>query len=352
MRRTALYERHIALGAKIVPFSGWEMPLHYPRGILHEHHAVRNAAGLFDVSHMGRIAIDGPAAEAFVDTLSTNRIAGRPDLSATYTVWTNEQGGSVDDLIVYKQDANHFFVIANASNRDKDLAHLQQHAKHFNVSIRDCFANEGILALQGPLAMQLAKTAIPEIYSLASALTPHHFLVTQDLILSGTGYTGSGGCEIFAPTSRIIALWDQLLKAGAEPTGLGARDTLRLEMGYALYGHELSDSIAPIESIAAWTVKWDRDFLGKMALQKLEPKKRHAYGVALQDKGIAREGYLVFKGNRQIGSVTSGGFAPSLNKAIALILVEESLSAGDQLEIQIRNQRAQATVMQLPFFHS
>lgn len=343
--RTALYERHVALGAKIVPFAGWEMPLHYPRGILHEHHAVRNAAGLFDVSHMGRISIDGPDAEAFLEYLSTNRVAGKSNLSTTYTVWANEQGGSVDDLIVYKQDPNHFFVIANASNREKDLAHLKQHSQRFHVSIRDCYREEGILALQGPLAMPLIKNLIPE----ASALTPHHFLMAQDLILSGTGYTGSGGCEIFAPTSRIHTLWDQLLDNGAEPTGLGARDTLRLEMGYALYGHELSESISPTESIAAWTVKWDKDFLGKKAMEKLEPGKRRAYGVGLHEKGIAREGYPVWKGDRQIGSVTSGGFAPSLNQAIALILVEDHLSEGDIVSIQIRNQRAEAKVMPLPF---
>ncbi|MCE5316362.1 MAG: glycine cleavage system aminomethyltransferase GcvT [Parachlamydia sp.] len=345
--RTALYDKHIALGAKIVPFAGWEMPLHYPRGILHEHHAVRNAAGLFDVSHMGRIAIVGPDAEALLDYLSTNRIAGKPNLSTTYTVWANEQGGSVDDLIVYKQDEAHFFVIANASNREKDLAHLKRNSQCFNVSIQDCYHNEGILALQGPFAMQLAKTLIPE----ASSLTPHHFLMAQDLILSGTGYTGSGGCEIFAPTSRILSLWDQLLEAGAEPTGLGARDTLRLEMGYALYGHELSESIAPTESIATWTVKWDKDFLGKTSLEKLEQSssKRHPYSIVLLEKGIAREGYSVWKEDQQIGSVTSGGFAPSLNKAIALILVQDTLSIGNKIRIQIRDTSAEAEVVHLPF---
>lgn len=343
--RTPLFERHVSLGAKIVPFAGWEMPLHYPLGILHEHHAVRHAAGLFDVSHMGRIAIDGPDAEAFLDYLSTNRIAGKPDLSTTYTVWANEQGGSVDDLIVYKQDYNHFFVIANACNREKDLAHLKLYSQRFNVYIRACYQSEGILALQGPSAVQLAKTVIPE----AASLTQHRFLITGDLILSGTGYTGSGGCEIFAPASRIRTLWDQLLNAGAEPTGLGARDTLRLEMGYALYGHELSESISPTESIASWTVKWDKEFLGKTALQTLEPKKRHAFGVVLLEKGIAREGHPVWNGDRQIGIVTSGGFAPSLNKAIALILVEDRLLAGDKVEIQIRDQRAGATVVPLPF---
>lgn len=348
--RTALYDRHVALGAKLVPFSGWEMPIHYAQGILHEHHAVRLAAGVFDVSHMGRIAIEGQDAEALLDFLSTNRIAGKPDLSATYTVWANEQGRSVDDLIVYKQDPTHFFVIANASNREKDLAHLKKAAERFHVTVRDCYREEGILALQGPMAMGLAAGLIPE----AASLTPHHFLTAtyqeKPLILSGTGYTGSGGCEFFGSTELIVSLWDQLLEAGAEPTGLGARDTLRLEMGYALYGHELSESIAPSESIAAWTVKWEKsDFLGKTALEKLEPTKRHAYGIILIDKGIAREGYPVWSNEKQIGSVTSGTFSPSLNRAIALILVQKPLAMGDRVWIQVRDQRAWAEVVSLPF---
>jgi glycine cleavage system T protein (aminomethyltransferase) len=347
--RTALYDRHIALGAKIVPFAGWEMPLHYSQGILHEHHAVRNSVGLFDVSHMGRIDISGPGAEKFVDFLSTNRIAGKADLTATYTVFANAQGGSVDDLLVYKIDANQFFVVANARNRQKDLDHIQREAAAYDVTVRDHFADMAILALQGPMAASLIAPLLHEVTKIAA----HHLLPLtfegKPLIASATGYTGAGGYEFFGPADTLVKLWDQLLREGAEPVGLGARDTLRLEKGYALYGHELSDSIAPTESIAAWTVKGDnREFLGKKALEQLK-SKRHAYGIVLQEKGIAREGCAVYKAGNPIGIVTSGSFSPSLNKAIALILVQETLSLGDSLTIQIRNKPVRAERVALPF---
>jgi aminomethyltransferase len=352
--KTALYERHVALGAKMVDFSGWEMPIQYA-GILAEHHTVRGKVGIFDVSHMGRIVITGEEAESFLDYISTNRIAEKPDFSAIYTVWSSSSGGSIDDVLIYKESPHSFFVIVNAGNRHKDLNHLRKEGRYFKVKIEDRF-NEGILSVQGPLAEAL----VAKFFSDAAQLKPMHFMFqnyrNESLILSKTGYTGAGGYEIFASSNLIVDLWDQFLKEGQEwgiqPIGLGARDTLRLEMGYALYGHELNDNIAVNESVSVWTLKMNKpDFLGKSALNQLEQqsRKRHEYGIILIDKGIAREGYEVFKDDQAIGYVTSGTLSPTLNKAIAIIIVRGILNLGDYVEVQIRQNRAKAQVVKLPF---
>lgn len=353
--RTALYDRHVALGAKIVPFAGWDMPVQY-QGVLAEHQAVRQAVGLFDISHMGRIMVQGTDAERLLDFLSVNHIAGKPSGIATYTVWSHANGGSVDDVIVYKIDDTYFFVVANASNRDKDLLHLSTQAElqNFDVEIQEIFSRAGILALQGPLALPLLTSLVPEVAS----LKPMHFLAFENekFFISRTGYTGAGGYELYGSAEKIGEWWDLLLEKGQaygiQPAGLGARDTLRLEMGYALYGHELSDKIAPNESVAAWTVKWDKShFLGKEALEKIEKSshKRWAYGVRLLDKGIARQGCAVLKDEVSIGEVTSGSFSPTLGEGIALILVQSPLQIGDQVMIQIRQNLCKAQIVKLPF---
>lgn len=353
--KTILYDRHYALGAKMVPFAGWDMPVQY-KGIIAEHNAVRNKVGLFDVSHMGRIMVSGSDAEHLLNELSTNQIVGKKDLTATYTVWCHENGGSVDDVIIYKQSDQKFFVIVNASNRQKDLDHILKYSQGLNVQIKDRYQQDGILALQGPLAEPLLSHFIPEVKTLKHM----HFISIQtqgiEIVISNTGYTGAGGFEIYAPNASIVQWWDRLLQKGKdfgiEPAGLGARDTLRLEMGYALYGHELSDTISPNESVAAWTIKWDKpSFLGKSAIEKLEssPHKRHAYGIKLIDKGIAREGYPVFKEEKLIGHVTSGTFSPTLNEPIALILVDRPLLLEDRVEVQIRQNKCQAQIVPIPF---
>ena len=351
--KTILGERHAALGAKMIDFCDWQMPLSY-KGIIAEHVAVRQQAGIFDVSHMGRVIVQGKEAAKFLDYLSTNAIANKPLLSATYTVLCNEKGGSVDDVIIYRQGPEKFFLIVNACNRAKDLNHLKKYASNFAVEIQDRYQEDGILAIQGPEA----KRIMSEIFAEAASLKPMHFVPLnyqgQEIILSATGYTGAGGYEVYAPNEMIKMLWQKIVDAGVMPCGLGARDTLRLEMGYALYGHELSDEIAPTESVSAWTIKWDRNFLGKEELQKLENSstKRFQYGILLQEAGIAREGYLVFKDAKQIGRVTSGTHSPSLNKGIAIILVQSKLVPGDQVEVQIRNTRCPALVVPLPFITS
>lgn len=354
--KTPLYDRHIALGAKMVDFAGWEMPLQY-KGVLAEHQAVRSSAGLFDVSHMGRIKVSGPDAERLLDYVSTNRIAGKSFGSATYAVWCNPHGGSVDDVIIYKVDETHFFVIVNAGNRDKDLLHLTTQAEfeRCDVKIEECFSGTGILAIQGPASFPLLSSLIPQ----ADSLKPMHFMQLNDgeeLYLSRTGYTGAGGFELYGSAKKIIEWWDLLMEKGKvhclQPCGLGARDMLRLEMGFALYGHELTDAIAPNESVSAWAVKWDKPvFLGKEALEKIEIKgqKRHAYGVRLVDRGIPRQGHQVLKEGVVIGEVTSGSFSPGLGEGIALILVDSPLKKGELVALQIRQTLCRAEVADFPF---
>lgn len=356
--KTALYDRHVAEGAKIINFSGWEMPLQY-EGVIQEHKTVRQNVGIFDVSHMGRVLITGTDAEHLLDYMSTNTIAGKEIGTATYTVWCSENGYCVDDLIIYKQNEDSFFAVFNSGNRQKDLAHLKYHAQGYDVAIADRFNEDGILAIQGPRAITCVCRLFPE----TTVLKPMRLLSTsyeeQPITISRTGYTGADGVEIYAPNPAIVDLWDRLLKEGhsegIKPIGLGARDTLRLEMGYALYGHELSESIAPTESVASWTVKWNKpDFLGKKALQSLQGSlsKRMEYGILLKDKGIAREGYAVYDQNSQIGVVTSGTLSPSLGQAIALIIADRPLHVGSIVHVAIRQNMCKAEVVALPFYTS
>lgn len=354
--KTALYDKHVALGGKMVEFSGWEMPIYY-KGIIHEHHAVRQHVGIFDVSHMGRVLVEGKDAERFLDYVSTNKIIGKDNLTATYTVLGDATGGSVDDVIIYKQAPERFFVVVNAGNRGKDLEHLKKEGLHFDVSITDRYRDEGILAIQGPDACSLMSKLFPGAAQLKKMRFAPEVYKGTPLILARTGYTGSDGFEVYAPIDAIVALWDDLLEEGAsygiEPIGLGARDTLRLEAGYALYGHELSDVIAPVESVSSWTVKWDhRNFLGKPVLHALanSPTKRSQYGIILLDKGIAREGYEVVKEGVVIGKVTSGTLSPTLNQAIAIVLVQGALQEGDLVDVVIRGNLVKAKVVRLPFW--
>jgi aminomethyltransferase len=352
--QTALYSRHLQLNAKMVDFAGWLMPIYY-KGILLEHQTVRERVGIFDVSHMGKIEIFGPDAELFLNYLSTNYIVDKDSYTATYTVWCDSSGKAIDDVIVYRQSLTSFFVVVNASNRQKDLNHLRHLAINFKVAIQPQFEDCGMIALQGPLAIDLIDALFPSVKHL-KPMTWIEIREYKSLIISRTGYTGAGGFEFYGSNQEIVVLWDQLLEAGnhlgIEPIGLGARDTLRLEMGFALYGHEISEKIAPIESVSAWSVKWNKgDFLGKNALKELEQssQKRFAYGVKLKEPGIAREGYPVFKDQKQIGVVTSGSMSPTLNEAIALILVNQSLEMGALVNIQIRQTQCLAEIVSLPF---
>lgn len=343
-----LYEKQVALGAKMVDFAGFEMPLQYA-GIIEEVRAVREVAGLFDVSHMGRISVRGERSEEFLDYLSTNKICGKKELTATYTVLSNRQGGAVDDVLIYKISPTHFFMIVNASNREKVLAHLKKYLWK-GIVIEDHFKEGGILALQGPKATLFAEKIFPEV-------KPMHFKVSffggEEVIVSGTGYTGAGGLEFYGNLKNITALWDRLLlEEGLKPAGLGARDLLRLEKGYALYGHELREDIAPNESVSSWTIKWDgRDFLGKSAMEILEKSstKRKQYGLILEEPGIAREGYPVLKNGVKVGLVTSGNFSPTLKKSIAIVMISGTFQETDRIEVIIREKKVKAKETPLPF---
>ena len=344
--KTVLYDEHCKLDAKMVSFAGWEMPLQY-KGILHEHAAVRESAGLFDVSHMGIIEVMGREAAAFLDFLATNRIADKKPGTATYTVLCAEDGGAIDDTLIYRKSQNDFFLIANAANREADLQHLRKVASQYAVQITERFHDWGILALQGPSSLELMATLFPEVRQ----LKPMHF-IQDPLILSRTGYTGETGFEIYAPNETIAKLWPKLLSLGnVEPCGLGARDLLRLEMGYALYGHELSRTISPLESVAAWTVKFDKLFLGREALEmkKNSRKLRFASAIVLEGQAIAREGFAVQKNGQQIGHVTSGSFSPILEKPIALVLLNQKMPYGEAVEVLIRGKTCPAKVVKLPF---
>jgi aminomethyltransferase len=355
--RTAIFHSHKALGAKMIDFCDWEMPLYYT-SLIQEHLNVRQKGGIFDVSHMGRVEVEGKDAEKFLNYLSCNEIANKSSGTATYTIFCSEKGTCVEDLIIYKETDYKYFLILNACNRQKDLIHLQHFAHKYNyaVEIRDRYQENGILAIQGPKALILLLQFFPDLKN----LSPMHFLSThyenENIFISRTGYTGENGYEIYASNPLIVTLWNQLIKEGKilgiEPAGLGARDTLRLEMGYALYGHELDETIYPSETVAHWTIKWSKDFLGKPQLIELENSgnKRAEFGIILKGKGIARAGYPVYKEGQQIGKVTSGTFAPSLNQAIAIVLLERNLLEGDSVDIQIRESKVAAQIVNLPFY--
>ncbi len=348
--RTPLYAEHLALGAKLVDFGGWEMPLYYS-SVTSEHMAVREHAGIFDVSHMGRIEVIGPEAESLLDFLSTASVIGKKEGSATYTVWCNEQGFAIEDLIVYRLNEQKFFVVANAANREAVLQHLLSYAKGKQVQILPHFQDAGILAIQGPQAIEKMVSSLPGIEKLKPMHCGTFIYEHEALIAARTGYTGSGGIEVFGSGKAIAQIWQAGLAKGIQPVGLGARDTLRLEMGYALYGHELTTTIAPIESVAAWTVKTQHEFIGKQALLDLQAKPhRQQEGIVVQ-KGIAREGCQLFCGAELVGAVTSGTFSPILGKGIAIAMFNRPLDKAEALQVQIRQELVPATLSDLPFIH-
>lgn len=326
--KTFLYNRHVARNAKMIDFFGWELPLSFT-GTLDEYAAVRERAALFDVSHMLRIDIVGEDAEAFLDRITTNKLK-KEDRSVTYTLITNDKGTIVDDTLVSRVDKNHFFIVANGSRREVDLQHLRNQKKSFKVEIIP--KEGGIIALQGP-----------ESGKYFPAMTPFTFKEENGVIISATGYTGEKGFEMMGPAEKLLPIWDDLIQK-IKPAGLGARDILRLEKGYALYGHELNEDLKPLETISAWAVK-NKDYLGKTE----EAPRFQAYGVKLKEKAIPREGYPVFYGDKTIGCVTSGGYSPALKTSIALILSNSKLSVGSPVEIQIRGRKEMGEIVKTPF---
>ncbi len=351
-KRTPLYARHAALGAKLVDFGGWDMPLHYGSQ-LDEHHRVRRAAGVFDVSHMTVVDFAAPApTRALFRHLLANDVARLYPGKALYTCMLNEAGGVIDDLIVYDRGSAGYRLVLNAATRDKDLAWIAPLAERFDAAWRER-DDLAMLAVQGPEALARLESVLgADTLVAARALKPFHALETDAWFVARTGYTGEDGVEILPPAAAALELWDRIVAAGIAPCGLGARDTLRLEAGMNLYGSDMDETTTPLVSGLGWTVAWEpsaRDFIGRAALerQRTAGVPQTFVGLVLEDRGVLRGHQHVFDGERLIGQITSGTFSPTLNRAIALARVEAGARA--RCQVEIRGKRLPARVVQPPF---
>lgn len=350
--RTPLYDEHVLLRARIVDFHGWELPVWYT-GIVEEHLATRQGAGLFDISHMGEILVSGPGSTAFLEHVLTITLSDLERRRARYAVLLNHEGGIIDDLLVYCIDpGTRYMLCVNASNTDKDRAWLESHIRG-QTSIEDRSLQTVMLALQGPLSVGIVKQVLDLNLD---PLGYFHFLEQQtpfgELMISRTGYTGSDGVEIFMPPEQAPALWRALLRQGATPCGLGARDTLRLEMGYPLHGSDIDETTTPIEAGLGYAVDRSKpDFVGKAGLENKERAgvNRRLTGLVMTEKGIPREGFLCQRAGRTVGRITSGSISPLLHTGIALAYLETDIAPGDEVEVQIRAKAVKARVVRPPF---
>jgi len=358
--RTPLYERHRALGARMVEFSGWEMPVQYS-GILDEHRGVRERAGLFDVCHMGEFLVEGAGALTFLQWLVPNNVARLVDDQALYTQILRPDGGTLDDLIIYRRRDGLYMVVVNAGTMEKDWAWFSEHATgRAELSLQNVSAETGLLAIQGPRAQDILQTltATP-LATIAYYHSREGTVAGMPCIISRTGYTGEDGFELYCQAEHAAALWDALLEAGASegllPAGLGARDTLRLEAGYCLYGHELTEEITPLEAGLGWTVKLEKgaDFIGREALlaEKAQGLRRRLVGIELTERGVPRAGYAISQGGAPVGALTSGVLAPSLGRPIGMgYMSGGDTSTGAEVAIEIRGKWASAQIVALPFY--
>ncbi|RZJ75183.1 MAG: glycine cleavage system aminomethyltransferase GcvT [Flavobacterium sp.] len=358
MKNTALTHIHESLGAKMVPFAGYNMPVQY-EGVTAEHETVRNGVGVFDVSHMGEFLISGPNALALIQKVTTNDASLLIIGKAQYSCLPNDNGGIVDDLIIYRMKEEQYLLVVNASNIDKDWDWISS-KNDVGAEMRNISDDYSLLAIQGPNAVE----AMQQLTSVnLSEIKYYHFEVAdfagiEHVIISATGYTGSGGFEIYAKNTDIEQIWNRVFEAGAsfgiKPIGLAARDTLRLEMGFCLYGNDISDSTSPLEAGLGWITKFNKDFTNSAALksQKEEGVKRKLVGFELTERGIPRHDYeIVDKEGNVMGIVTSGTMAPSLNKGIGLGYVPTAFAAPDsEIFIRIRKNDIPAKVVKLPFY--
>ena len=355
-RRTPLYGRHVALGAKMVPFAGFDMPVQYPAGITAEHKAVRAACGVFDVSHMGEFLVRGPDAVAFVNHVATNDVTKLADGQAHYSTLCNERGTVEDDCLVYRYDAERLMLVVNASNAEKDLAHVLRYKGDFDCTVEDASEATALLAVQGPRAAEvLAPLTDVDLSAIAYYWFAEGAVAGVPCTVSRTGYTGEDGFELYCAADAAGALWDALLATGAvTPCGLGARDTLRLEMGMALYGNDIDDTTTPLEANLAWTVKLAKgDFVGREAIaaQKAAGVPRRLVGFTVVERAIPRHGMPVLVGGEAVGRVTSGTMSPSLGVAVGMCYVPAASAAeGTAVEIDVRGRRVAATVTKPPFY--
>lgn len=349
-KKTCLYDKHVALGALISPFGGFDMPIQYTN-IIDEHQAVRQHCGVFDVSHMGEVLVSGKDAERYVNHVFTNDVRNIPNGKILYGMMCYEDGGVVDDLLVYKMADDKFFLVINAANIDKDWAWIQQQSKGFDITLDHQSDQYGELAIQGPDAEQVMEQVlgIP-----CKELVFYTFKTIDGIMVSRTGYTGEDGFEIYAAPDAIRTYWDQLMAANIKPCGLGCRDTLRFEVGLPLYGDELSESITPIMAGLGIFVKLDKEeFIGKDALarQKAEGAPKKLVGIELHDKAIPRHGYAVIKDGNIIGEVTTGYHTISTDKSVCMALIDSAYAALDtDVEIQIRKKTFPGTVCKKRFY--
>jgi aminomethyltransferase len=361
LKRTTLYETHKAAGARLVPFAGWEMPVQY-EGVIPEHKAVRTAAGLFDVSHMGEFLVEGPGALAYLNGLLTNDIAKVADGQAQYNVMLYANGTIVDDLIVYRRSAESWLVIVNAGNIFKDYAWMKSHLPESGVTLVDESDKWALLALQGPKAAEILQplTAV-DLSKIGTYRFAEGEVASIRAVIARTGYTGEDGFELAVGAKTAPALWAKLMDAGApkglKPVGLGARDTLRLEMKYALYGNDIDDTTNPLEAGLGWVVKLGKgvDFIGKASLDKIKADgvKRKLVGFEMTERGIARHGYTLVDPNSkaEIGICTSGTQSPSLDRPIGVGYVTAALAApGTEIAVDIRGEARKAKVVETPFY--
>lgn len=348
--RTSLYENHVKCGAKLVPFAGWEMPIQYS-SVKDEVEATRKNVGIFDVSHMGEFIVEGEDAFKFVDHIITNDFAGAEDLKAVYSPLCRENGTVIDDLIAYKLAANKVLICVNAANIKKDWDWISSQVTNFNCTLTDHSNDYSLLAIQGPNAEKF----LEELGLNQACKMPYYSVLPTtlngaDIIIARTGYTGEDGFEIFSPANTAQAIWSKALESGVTPCGLAARDVLRLEVCYPLYGHELNDEMTPLDSALKWTVRLNKsNFIGKEALESSTPKWRL---IKLSvEKGIPREGYpIVNETGEEIGKVSSGTFSPTLGKGIALALVKKDLFPADKtFAMNIRNKTVPAKYHAKPF---
>jgi aminomethyltransferase len=361
LQRTPLYDRHVALGAKMVDFVGWSMPVQYD-GLIQEHRRVRTDVGLFDVSHMGELLFEGPGALATVDNLATNDVAALQDGQILYTALCNEQGGVRDDALVYRIDAKRIMMVVNASNTAKIAAWVQAHLEPGTV-FHDLSPELALIAVQGPRSRELLQRShlLGDLPRQLAAL-PYYWFVsgTADgapVRISRTGYTGELGYEVFVPPARAADLWDELMTAGrdlqAGPAGLGARDTLRFEVCFSLYGHELEEDVSPLEAGISWTVKLKKPrFIGKAALEQLKaaglPRRLVGFEIAGEERAIARQGCEMRAAGRAVGKVTSGTWAPTLERSMGLALVAAD-AATAPLHVVVRGREVPVRGLPIPF---
>jgi aminomethyltransferase len=353
VKKTVLHSKHVFLNAKMAEFAGYEMPIQYS-GIVDEHMSVRNNAGIFDVSHMGNIFIQGSESDKFLQKIVTGDIYKAESGRAFYTLMCYPNGGAVDDLFVYCLGIKHYMMIVNAANSEKDFLWMKEHLEG-DVSIENLTDQYAIIAVQGPSALRILDDVCEnKVSDMAPFTITRNRIKDREFYISSTGYTGEAGCEISVKSESAEIIWDTVIQAGVKPCGLGARDTLRLEMGFTLYGHEIDQDTNVLEAGLGWIVDLEGkdDFIGKSALCKSKEAglKKKLVGLLVESKGIPRIGCMVYQGENELGRITSGGHSPVLGKGIALASVQrQSVKLDDVVDIDIRGKRVPARVVKRKF---